>query len=123
MEILIYIGSAIIFFWGVAHIIPSSNVVKGFDPISGDNRKIILMEWIAEGMTLSFIGILAFIVTLKGGLTNPTSELVIYLCAVMLVIMAILSAFTGARTKIIPMKICPYIKTLVAILYILGMNI
>jgi hypothetical protein len=34
--------------------------------------------------------------------------------------MTIISLFTGARTAIIPMKICPIIKTIVAILFILG---
>ncbi len=66
MDILLYIGSAIIFIWGIAHIIPTKSVVKGFGEISEDNSKIITMEWAAEGITLSFIGLLVFLVTAIG---------------------------------------------------------
>ena len=37
-----------------------------------------------------------------------------------MVLMATLTALTGARTKIIPIRICPFIKISVAILFILG---
>jgi hypothetical protein len=38
----------------------------------------------------------------------------------MLIVMAILTGFTGARTSIVPIKICPFVKTVVAILFFLG---
>ena len=38
----------------------------------------------------------------------------------MLVVMAVLSQMTGARTAILPMRLCPYVKTAVAILFFLG---
>ncbi len=60
-QILVYAGSGIIFLWGVGHIIPTRSVVRDFGEISKDNRLIITMEWIAEGMTLCFIGILVAI--------------------------------------------------------------
>jgi hypothetical protein len=34
--------------------------------------------------------------------------------------MAVLTASTGARTSILPIKICPAVKIAVAILFILG---
>ena len=42
------------------------------------------------------------------------------MCALMLVVLVGLSAATGARTLIIPMKACPYIKSLAAVLLFLG---
>jgi hypothetical protein len=45
-DILLYIGSAIITLWGVAHTIPTKSVVSGFGSISQDNKQIITMEWI-----------------------------------------------------------------------------
>jgi hypothetical protein len=53
---LIYLGAAILFVWGVAHIIPTRNVVAGFGPLSEDNRINITMEWVAEGLALAFVG-------------------------------------------------------------------
>ena len=118
--IMLYVGSIVITLWGVAHIVPTKSVVRGFGPISQDNRRIITMEWIAEGLTLCFIGLLAMLITIWGGSQNQTSVIVYRASAVMLVIMAGLTASTGARTSIVPIKICPFVKTAVAILFFLG---
>ena len=120
MDILLYIGSAIIFIWGIAHIIPTKSVVKSFGEISEDNTKIITMEWVAEGITLCFIGLLVLLVTAIVGSQNPVSALVYRISAGMLVVMAIWTSLTGARTSVVPIKICPIVKTAVAILFIIG---
>ncbi len=119
-NILLYIGSAIIFLWGLAHILATKSVVTGFGPISEDNKKIITMDWIVEGLTFWFIGLLVFLITILAGPQNTVSIIVYRASAVALIVMAVLSLFTGARTSIIPMKICPLVKTIVAILFILG---
>ena len=119
--ILLYVGAGIITVWGIAHIIPVKSVVNGFGHISQDNRRIITMEWIAEGLTLCFIGLLVLLVTIFVGPKNNLSNLVYWASAAMLVVMAILTASTGARTSILPIKICPAVKIAVAILFVLGM--
>jgi len=119
-NILLYIGSAIIVIWGIAHIVPTKSVVNGFGSISQDNRRIITMEWIAEGLTLCFIGLLVLFITLTAGSQNPVSLNVYRACALMLVVMAVLTGVTGARTSIVPIKICPFVKLAVAILFVLG---
>ena len=43
-DILLYVGSVIIFLWGLGHLIPTKSIVSGFGKISGDNKKIITME-------------------------------------------------------------------------------
>ena len=119
-DILLYAGSIVILLWGIAHIIPTKNIVNGFGPISEDNKKIITMESIAEGITLCFIGILVLLVTSLAGSQSQAAHIVYLACAVMLFIMAILTTMTGARTSILPYKICPAVKTIVAILFLLG---
>jgi len=119
-EILLYIGSGVIIVWGIAHLFPTKPVVGGFGEISRDNRLIITMEWIAEGLTLCFIGILALLVTILVGAEDAAAILVYRISASMLIVLAGLSLFTGARTSIVPVKICPVIKTVVAILFLLG---
>jgi hypothetical protein len=118
--VFLYAGSIIITIWGIAHIIPTKGVVAGFGKLSGDNKKIITMEWIAEGLALVFIGLLALAVTVLVGSDNPGAVVVYRGSAVMLVVMAGLTLLTGARTKIIPIKICPFVKTIVAILFFAG---
>lgn len=119
-DILLYVGSAVITLWGIAHIVPTKSVVGGFGPISQDNKRIITMEWIAEGLTLFFIGLLVLFVTIWGEARNQISAIVYMASAAMLVIMAALTSVTGARTSIVPIKICPFVKVAVATLFFLG---
>ena len=117
---LLYIGSIVIILWGVSHIVPTKSVVEGFGPITEENRLIITMEWVAEGLTLCFIGILVLYVTLLAGSVNPVSVIVYRAAALMLLVMAGWTGLTGARTSIIPIKICPIVKTVIAVLFVLG---
>ncbi|MFC2076153.1 hypothetical protein ACFLT7_03625 [candidate division KSB1 bacterium] len=119
-QVLVYIGSALIFLWGAGHLMPTKSIVAGFGALSDDNRRIITMEWIAEGLALCFIGVLAFLTVLVGNPGNQVAIVVIRALAVMLLVMAALSAFTGARTPILPMKLCPFVKTGVALLFFIG---
>ncbi len=57
-QVALYSGSAFIAFWGIAHLFPTRSVVSGFGGISVDNKRIITMEWIVEGIALIFIGFL-----------------------------------------------------------------
>ena len=119
-DILLYAGGGVITLWGIAHIVPTRAIVTGFGSISDDNKRIITMEWIAEGLTLVFIGVLVLLITILNGSQTPVSLNVFRISAAMLLAMAVLSLFTGARTSIIPVKICPIVKTGVAILFLLG---
>ena len=122
-KILLYVGSIVIILWGVSHIVPTKSVVAGFGSITEENQLLITMEWVAEGLTLCFIGILVLYVTLRAGSVNPVSVIVYRASALMLLVMAVWTGLTGARTSIIPIKICPIVKTVVAILFILGSSL
>jgi hypothetical protein len=117
---LTLIGSLVITLWGIAHLFPTKSVVAGFGAISLDHKRIITMEWIAEGLTLCFIGVLVLLVTLFAGPQNLVSILVYRVCAWMLVVMAGLTFLTGAKTSITPIKICPLVKSIAAILFFVG---
>ncbi len=119
-ELLVYAGSAIIFLWGVAHIVPTKAVVAGFGPVTTDNRRIITMEWVAEGLSLTFIGVLVFLVTALAGPDASGVRVVYGACAGMLLVMAAWTALTGGRTATVIFKICPVVKTGVAALFIAG---
>ena len=119
-NILLYVGSIVITLWGISHIVPTKSVVDGFGSITEENKRIITMEWVAEGLTLCFIGILVLFVTLLAGSANSVSAIVYRASALMLLVMAGWTGLTGARTSIIPIKICPIVKTAVAIMFILG---
>ena len=62
-QIFLYLGSIFILIWGIAQLFPTKSIVKGFGDISIDNKRIITMEWIIEGVSLIFMGILVSSVT------------------------------------------------------------
>ena len=62
VEILIYAASTLIFIWGVVQIYPTKSRSKVIGELSGDNNKIVSMEWIAEGVTFILIAILVLFV-------------------------------------------------------------
>ncbi|MFH1194889.1 MAG: hypothetical protein V1720_04205 [bacterium] len=117
-QTIILTSAIIIILWGIAHVIPTSNVVKGFGELSVNNKLIIKMEWVAEGLALIFIGALVLILNCVSDREVYEVRLVNIMCGVMLLIMAVWTALTGARTRIIPIKICPVIKTICGLAFI-----
>jgi len=119
-KILVVIGGLCCLFWGIAHLFPLNAIVKGFGNISIDNIYIIRMEWINEGFTLIFIGVLIILATILSKEKNYTLKIVYAVSAVMLFSMAILSIFTGNNINFLPFKICVYIFSVSGILILQG---
>lgn len=118
-QILLYLGSALTVIWGVAHLFPTRSVVSGFGEISTDNKQIITMEWIVEGVALIFIGVLVSVVTLIGYETDVARAVFISSSAA-LVVLALVSLFTGYRVDYLPFKLCPFIFGASAVLVLAG---
>lgn len=114
------VGTGLITLWGIAHIVPTKKVVGSLGEVSEDVRRMFTMEWVAEGLTLIFIGVQVGILVHVFGGDSYTVFWVARICAVMLVVLAVLTGFTGARTKIMPMKICPFVKLLAAVMFLIG---
>ncbi len=119
-NLLLYSGSILVIVWGIAHIVPTQSVVAGFGSLSLDNKRILTMEWVAEGLALSFIGALTLVVTLQASPANAVAVLTYRASALMLIVMAGWTLITGSRTSVVPIKICPFVKTTAAILLLLG---
>lgn len=117
--VLLYVGAGLTSFWGIAHLFPTKSVVDGFGEITLDNRRIITMEWIVEGISLIFIGLLVAAVTVIDPLSAVSR--VVYVLSIMgLVALAIVSVFTGFKINFIPFKVCPFIFTGSAALIFVG---
>ena len=117
--VLLYVGAALTSIWGIAHLFPTKSVVEGFGEITLDNRRIITMEWIVEGISLIFMGLLVAAVTLVDPL-SAASKVVYVLTTIGLVALAIVSVFTGYKVNFIPFKLCPFIFTGSAALIFVG---
>ena len=118
---LVYIGSFLPIMWGIAHLFPTQNIVRGFGEISSDNKRIITMEWINEGAALIFIGVLTALVTFAD--RHSQVSLIVYWASFgALNALSLISLFTGFRISFLPFKLCPLIFTGSSILIVIGSN-
>jgi hypothetical protein len=117
-NVLAYTAAGLVALWGIAHLVPTAEIVAGFGEISVDNRRVLLMEWVAEGLTMLFISVLVIAVTAVAGADDAVVVLVYRVGAGGLVVMGAWTALTGARTPVIWFKICPVILTATAALLV-----
>jgi hypothetical protein len=112
--LLAYLAGVIVALWGVAHAVPTRQVLAGFAPITADNRRIVVQEWLAEAFTMWGIAAIVIVVTAVGG---AGARVWVYrVAAGLLVALGALTALTGARTPVIWFKICPVLLACSAVL-------
>lgn len=118
-QVLLYIASATISLWGIAHLFATKGVVKGFGDLSSDNRRIITMEWIVEGVAL--ISTAAFVAVATAFQPEAHVSSAVYVVAICtLVVLAVVSLFTGFKIKFLPFRLCPFIFSISAVLIAWG---
>ena len=107
-QVVLYLAATLTGLWGVAHLFATKGVVAGFGDITTDNRRIIIMEWIVEGVaqisTAMFVAVAAAIQP-----ESVVSYAVYAVAIVTLVVLAIVSLFTGFKVAFLPFKLCPFI--------------
>jgi len=118
-QIYLYLGSVFTLIWGIAHLFPTRAVVNNFGGITGDNRQIITMEWIIEGVFLIFLGVLVAGVTYIDH-SSLVSRYIYLSSGVVLIVLAVISLFTGFKVNFLPYRLCPFIFSLSAILIFIG---
>jgi hypothetical protein len=106
--------------WGVAHAIPTREVARGFEPITRDNRLVLIQEWLAEAFTMWGVAAIIIGVTAIGPEGSGAVDWVYRASAGLLVGLAILTTLTGARTPVIWFKICPVLLTTSAVLLVVA---
>lgn len=112
--VLAYLSAALIAAWGAAHAIPTRQVLAGFSPITPDNRRIIQQEWLAEAITMWGLAAVIIAATAAGGTNADVRAWVYRAASALLIALAALTAFTGARTPVIWFKICPVLLSITA---------
>ena len=119
MDAMLYVASVVTGLWGIAHLFATRGVVAGFGELTADNRRIITMEWIVEGVAL--ISTAAFVAAATALDSQATVSSAVYAVAMTtLLALALVSLFTGFRVAFLPFRLCPIIFTLSAVLIALG---
>lgn len=111
-DVLAYVAAGLIGTWGIAHAIPTRQVVAGFEPITLDNRRVITQEWLAEAFTMW--GLALLLALTASGSSGATADRIYLGVAGLLVALAVLTALTGGRTPVIWFKICPVLLSVSA---------
>lgn len=119
-SLLLFAAAAAVAFWGSMHIAKTRPVVSGFEPLSKDNRYVLQMEWLVEGVALIFAAVLVASATLLLGPEAPGSRLIYGVSIGFLLTMALVSLLTGAKASLLPYKLCAPIFTGAAVLIFLG---
>jgi hypothetical protein len=119
MHAMLYVAAALTGLWGVAHLFATRGVVAGFGELTADNRRIITMEWIVEGVALVSLASLVAAVTAVEAAASAFSAAYGVAVATLLVL-ALVSLATGFRVAFLPFRLCPFIFTLSAVLIALG---
>jgi len=118
-QVFLYVAAAMTGVWGVAHLLATKGVVKGFGDITVDNRRIITMEWLVEGVAL--VSTAAFVAAATAIQPEATVSSAVYaVAAATLVVLAIVSSFTGFRVAFLPFRLCPLIFGVSAALIVWG---
>jgi len=118
--VLAYVAATVVAVWGLAHAIPTRQVLAGFEPVTMDNRRVIVQEWLAEAFTMWGLATLVFVATAVGGTGSDVTAWVYRVAAGLLIALAVLTTVTGARTPVIWFKICPFLLSGSAVLLLVA---
>lgn len=114
-QVMLYVAAGMTGLWGLAHLIFTKGVVAGFGDLTADNRRILTMEWIVEGVALLSVATSVIAVTAVG--PETTVSFAVYAVAIgTLIVLALVSLFTGFRVAFLPFRLCPFIFTVSAVL-------
>jgi hypothetical protein len=80
---------------------------------------VLVQEWLAEAVTMWSFAALVIVLTAAGGGT-PAADGAYRVTAGALLVLAVLTALTGARTRMVLFKICPVLLTSAAVLLLVA---
>jgi len=119
-DYLFLAGGFIATLWGIAHLIPTRAIVKMFGNISEENKHVLTMSWIAEGIALVFIGAVVCLTVAVAGTENDATRVVTWSASVAMFAFVVVNFFTGFRTSIVPIKVCIFVDGLAGALFLTG---
>jgi hypothetical protein len=118
--VLLLIGAVIIGLWGLGHLLAARGVVAGFGDLTRENARLVGMAWLLDGVTLVFLAALVvLVVTVLGG-TALATRLVVLAVTVLLLVRAWMTTLTGARTSLVPLRLCPVVMIAVSLLFLVA---
>ena len=119
-DYLFLIGGLISIVWGIAHLVPTRTIVEMFGAISEENKRVIAMSWIAEGISLIFIGVVVCLTVAIAGTENDGTRVVTWCAAGAMFSFVVVNLFTGFKSSIAPIKACVFVDGVAGVLFLVG---
>ena len=119
-DYLFLAGGLISIVWGVAHLIPTLAIIKMFGAISEENKRVLAMSWIAEGISLIFIGAIVCLTVGIAGTENDATRVVTWSASAAMFSFVVVNLFTGFKTSIAPIKACVFVDGLAGLVFLIG---
>ena len=119
-DYLFLTGGIIAALWGLAHLFPTRNIIKMFGNISEENKRILAMSWIVEGVALIFIGAVVCLTVAIAGTENDATRVVTWSAAAAMLTLASINLIAGFRVSRASLKLSALIDGLAGTLFLIG---
>lgn len=104
---------------GLAYLIRSGAIIKDFRIILRGLQKVLNMAMVWQGLTLIFLGVLVLFLALQGQ-HERIAKSISYMCAVMLLVLGVVTGATGGQSEYILFRIGQFAQVVAALLIFAG---
>ena len=117
---LLYVGASIITVLGLVHFAATKAATREYRNLPPDLQREHLVQWLAVGIALVFVGVATLIALTMGDPDTDTFSVVIASFAGFVTAVAITDTIIYRKSKMIPHKTATAVLVLTSLLYILG---
>jgi len=105
---------------GIVHFVSTKTATKEYSILPSDLQKEHLVQWLAVGLALVFIGVTTLITLAMGDPDTKTFSVTIISLTVFVTAIAVTGTIICRKSKMIPHRIVTGVLIVTSILYILG---
>lgn len=112
-------AAAFLIILGIAYMVRAKMIAKDFKLVLTAHRRILIMALVSQGLFYCFIAILVLIASfaLPRGVG---SRVVVLACAVMLIVLAVVTGSTGGQSEYLLLRSSHFVKIVAAGLILVG---
>jgi len=119
-QTILSIGASVITLLGIVHFVSTKIATKEYSILPSDLQKEHLVQWLAVGLALVFIGVTTLLVLTMGDPDTKTFSITIISLTVFVTAIAMTGTIFYRKSKMIPHRIVTGVLIVASILYILG---
>lgn len=119
-DIMLLISAGIIIVWGAVYVFLIWKEMRLFEGISDFARRVLLLQWVNQGIVMVFMGIVIFLCVSIGGTENVLVHVICWAIALFLFIFAVTGLTT--RMRLVALRLSPLFCGVSAVLIVLALS-